>query len=246
MRNKIILPVMVTSLIVCLGAAPTFAASASKEENIGVGLGATIGVFAGGPAGLIVGAAIGAKIGDVLKDRNLEVDQLSNSLNVSNQRVAELAGDIETLNKEINGLGDDLQQMEALSRPELLSLMQAGIEMDLLFRTDEHVLADATGDKLRQLAVSLAAMPDVQIRLDAFADERGDETYNQELSAKRAQHVHDVLIAYGFPADRIQVEAHGESVAIDDNIDSYAFERKVSLTLYVEDKPSFAANPLWQ
>jgi hypothetical protein len=52
-----------------------------------------------------------------------------------------------------------------------------------------------------------------------------------------------VLLANGVPADRISVSAHGESPAADDNIDSFAFERKVSLTLYVDDTPSFAANP---
>ena len=242
MRNKIILLSLVAGLI----ATPAFAdgAGSSKEESVGVGVGAAIGAIAGGPIGMIVGAAFGAKVGDEFNERNTEVDTLSASLNGSKSRVSQLEGDIDALNSEIDGLGVDLQRMQDVSRPELLSLMKAGIEMDLLFRTDEYVLADATGDRLKQLAVSLAAMPDIKIQLDAFADERGDEVYNQELSVKRAEHVRDVLVAYGFSTARISVEAHGESPAIDENIDSYAFERKVSLTLYVEDNPSFAANPM--
>lgn len=242
MRNKIILLSLVASLITT----PAFAtgAGSSKEESVGVGVGAAIGAIAGGPVGMIIGAAFGAKVGDEFNERNTEVDSLSSSLNGSKSRVSQLEGDIDALNSEIDGLGVDLQRMKDVSRPELLSLMKAGIEMDLLFRTDEYVLADATGNRLKQLAVSLASMPDVQIQLDAFADERGDESYNQELSLKRAEHVRDVLVTYGFPVARINVEAHGESPAIDENIDSYAFERKVSLTLYVEDNPSFAANPM--
>jgi len=242
MRNKIIL----LSLVVSLTAAPAFAdgAGSSKEERVGVGVGAVIGAVAGGPVGMIIGAALGAKVGDEFNERNSEVDSLSSSLGGSKRRVSQLEGDIDALNSEIDGLGADLQHMQDASRPELLNLMKAGIEMDLLFRTDEYVLADATGSRLKQLAVTLAAMPDVQIQLDAFADERGDEAYNQELSVKRAEHVREVLVTYGFPASRITVEAHGESPAIDENIDSYAFERKVSLTLYVEDNPSFAANPV--
>lgn len=242
MRNKIILLGLVTSLIM----APAFAdgAGSTKEENIGVGVGAAIGAIAGGPVGLIIGAAFGARVGDEFHERNTEVDSLSSSLSGSKRRVLQLENDIDGLTGEIDGLGADLQHMKDVSRPELLNLMRAGIEMDLLFRTDEYVLADATGNRLKQLAVSLASMPDVQIQLDAFADERGDEIYNQELSLKRAEHVRDVLVTYGFPVARINVEAHGESPAIDENIDSYAFERKVSLTLYVEDNPSFAANPM--
>jgi len=63
------------------------------------------------------------------------------------------------------------------------------------------------------------------------------------LSVRRAEHVRHVLLANGVPTARISVKAHGESPAADDDVDSYAFERKVSLTLYIDDSPSFAANP---
>ena len=231
MRSKIIL----AGLIAILTAAPAFAESSSREESIGVGLGAAIGGIAGGPVGMVLGAAFGARIGDKMHQRDTEVEQLSASLQGSQQRVNELERDIDTL-------GGDLQRMQAESRPGLLSLLQAGIEMDLLFRTDEHVLADTTGSRLQQLAASLATMPDIFVQLDGFADERGDAAYNQMLSVRRAEHVKSVLIANGVPAQRISVKAHGESQASDDNVDSFAFERKVSLTLYIEDSPSFASN----
>lgn len=227
---------IVAGLIAALTAAPAFAEKSSKEESLGIGLGATIGAVAGGPVGLALGAAFGARIGNKMHQRNTEVELLSASLAGSRQRVDELE-------RDIDALGGDLQRMQNESRPELLSLLQAGIEMDLLFRTDEHVLAAATGSRLQQLASSLATMPDVFVQLDGFADERGDAAYNQKLSVRRAEHVRDVLVANGIPAARISVKAHGESQAADDNIDSFAFERKVSLTLYIEDSPSFAANP---
>ena len=232
MRNKIILLVLITAMT----AAPAYAENASKEEGVGVGIGATIGGIAGGPFGVILGAAIGAKFGDEMNQRNEEVDSLSASLQGSQTRVDELEGDVDTL-------AANLQRLQEESRPELLSLLQAGIEMDLLFRTDEHVLADTTESRLQELAASLAAMPDVFVQLDGFADERGDAAYNQKLSDRRAAHVKNVLVANGIPAERISVKAHGESPAADDNVDSFAFERKVSLTLYIEDSPSFASNP---
>jgi outer membrane protein OmpA-like peptidoglycan-associated protein len=232
MRNKIIL----TGLIAVMAAAPAFAESASKEESIGVSAGAVIGVIAGGPVGLVVGAALGAKLGEEFFQRDTEIDQLSASLQGSKSRVNELEHDVVAL-------GGDLQRMQEESRPELLSLLQAGIEMDLLFRTDEDVLSATTGSRLQQLAASLATMPGVFVRLDGFADERGNAAYNQKLSARRAEHVMHVLLANGVPAARINVRAHGESPSADNNVDSFAFERKVSLTLYIEDSPSFAANP---
>ena len=239
MRNKIIISGIAASLL----AGPAVAADASKEENIGVGSGAVIGAIAGGPVGFIIGAVIGARVGDEFGERNDQVDTLSSSLEVSEIQVASLERNIEQLSGDIDQMSSELQRLQQFARPELLELMQAGIEMDLLFRTDEHTLSGTTGIRVQQLAASLATMPDIYIQLDGFADERGDEEYNRKLSVRRAGHVRDLLISNGIAESRIKMAAHGESPAIDDNIDSFALERKVSLTLYIEDSPSFAATP---
>lgn len=240
MRNKII----AIGIIACLTATPAMAeGAASKQENIGVGVGGVIGAVAGGPVGLIVGAAVGGKIGNKFHEDGAEVTSLSASLARSKEKITELETSVDALNSDINSLGGDLQHMRAIARPELLTLMQAGIEMDLLFRTDEDELGITTDSKLRELAASLSTMPDIYIQLDGFADERGDLDYNQRLSARRAEHVRDVLISSGVDESRIKLAAHGESPAADDNIDSFAFERKVSLTLFVGQTPSFASNP---
>ena len=115
--------------------------------------------------------------------------------------------------------------------------------MDLLFRTDEAVLSDGTGDRLAQLAGTLANMPDIHIHLDGFADERGDEDYNLALSERRVQYIRDQLVAAGIDPDRINVTAHGESVATDATLDSYALERRVSVTLFIDDTQAVAATP---
>ena len=240
MRNKIIVIGILASLI----AAPAMAeGEASTKETIGVGVGGVIGAIAGGPVGLVVGAAFGAKIGDKFHQKDTEVIMLSDSLVSSRQKISELESTVDDLSLDIDALGGDLQHMRSIARPELITLMQAGIEMDLLFRTDEDELGITTDSKLRELAASLATMPDVYIQLDGFADERGNAEYNQGLSVRRAAHVRDTLISNGVSESRIKLAAHGESPATDDNIDSFALERKVSLTLFVEETASFAANP---
>ena len=229
--------IVFTTLAVLFGSTPAMAANkASREETIGVGSGAVIGAAAGGPVGFIVGAAIGAKIGDTMHKKNDRIGNLETSLDDSRVAVATLENDIDTL-------GTEIEQLRDIARPELLDLMQAGIAMDLLFRTDEAALADSTGDRLAQLATTLAGMTDIRIQLDGFADERGDEAYNLALSAKRVEFVREQFIAAGVHPDRINVAAHGESVAQDDSTDSYALERRVSVTLFIEDTPSLAANP---
>ncbi len=224
MRNLVII-----ILTVAVAAyAPAASAEASKEENIAVGSGVIIGALAGGPVGAIIGAAIGAKVGDTMHRKNSEIDSLNGSLDKSRD-------DLRTLHRDIDSLNAELDHYEQIDRPQLISLMQAGIEMDLLFRTDEHALADTTGDRLATLARDVAQMRDIRVQLDGFADERGDAEYNLELSQKRVEFVRDQLVAAGIDPSRIETTAHGEAPAQDSSADSYALERRVSLTLYIGD-----------
>jgi outer membrane protein OmpA-like peptidoglycan-associated protein len=213
----------------------TVNAAASKEENVGIGTGAVIGMLAGGPAGFIIGAALGAKIGDTLHSKSEEIEVSEKSLQNSRHSVIALERDIAKLNSEIDYL-------QSVARPELVSLMQAGIDMDLLFRTDEFALTDLTGDRLMQMADTLAAMSDVRIQLDGFADERGDSKYNLELSEKRVEFVRNIFISAGVHPTRISSSAHGESAAQNPDLDSYALERRVSVKLFIDDVQSLAAN----
>ena len=234
--------VIIAALTMFLIAPQTFAATpsskgtASKEETIGIGSGGLIGAAAGGPVGFIIGAAIGAKLGDTIHSKNERLGSLEGSLVDSRTTVAGLEDNIDQLSGEVERLRD-------VARPQLVNLMQAGIAMDLLFRTDEAALADTTGDRLAKLAGTVASMPDIHIQLDGFADARGDEQYNYELSEKRVDFVRGQFVAAGVHPDRIKTSAHGESVAQDETTDSYALERRVSVKLFIDDIPSLASNP---
>ena len=234
MRNSIIAIVAAVSVLFSV---PSQAAhKGSKEESIGVGSGAVIGALAGGPVGMLVGAAIGARVGDSMNQKNEHIEDLKVSVDNSNNTVGRLESDVDALSSEID-------RLQNVARPELISLLQAGIAMDLLFRTDESVLADTTGDRLAQLTSTLAGMSDIHIQLDGFAYERGNSDYNQHLSERRVQFIRDQFVAAGVHPDRINITAHGEAAAQDETLDSYALERRVSVKLFIDNTPSLAANP---
>jgi len=234
MRNSMITVIATLSLIV---AVPAHAAGkSSKQEQIGASSGAIVGAVTGGPIGFIVGAAIGAKIGDNAHKKNERIDGLQASLAASD-------GEVKVLRSDITSLTGEIDRLQDFARPELVSLMQAGIAMDLLFRTDEAVLADATETRLAALAGTIATMPDIRVQLDGFADERGDAAYNQTLSEERVRFVREQFVAAGVSPARISFAAHGESPALDDSPDSFALERRVAVTLFIDDAPSLASNP---
>jgi outer membrane protein OmpA-like peptidoglycan-associated protein len=234
MRTTVIAIITASAVLFSFPAAA--AEKSSRNQNIGVSSGAVIGAIAGGPVGAIIGAAIGAKVGDEFDEKNVQIASLESNVDHSSNQVARLERDVDALGAELDRLND-------LARPKLLDLMQAGIEMDLLFRTDEAVVADTTGVRLATLAGTLARMDDVRIQLDGFADERGDEDYNKALSERRVQFIRDQFVVAGVHPGRISTTAHGESIAQDDTLDSFALERRVSVRLFIDDSPSLAANP---
>jgi outer membrane protein OmpA-like peptidoglycan-associated protein len=227
MRNL----VAIIFIVAVATSSSALAAPASKEENVGISSGLVIGALAGGPVGAIIGAAIGAKFGDSMHKKSDTIDTLYGALDETRSDVASLENDLDTLSAE-------LARFEQIDRPQLVRLMQAGIAMDLLFRTDEYVLADTTGSRLAELAGAVAQMKDIRVRLDGFADERGDSDYNLELSAKRVEFVRDQLVAAGINPSRIHVTAHGEAPAQDDSADSYALERRVALKIFIDQGDS--------
>ena len=57
--------------------------------------------------------------------------------------------------------------------------------------------------------------PNAKLLLDAYADERGEEKYNQALSELRAQRVKEFLVSQGIAADKIASAANGEENLLD-------------------------------
>jgi OmpA family protein/PEGA domain-containing protein len=57
--------------------------------------------------------------------------------------------------------------------------------------------------------------PEATLSLSAYADERGPEQYNQELSVLRAERVKEFLISQGVAGEKIGTSAHGNEEPLD-------------------------------
>jgi outer membrane protein OmpA-like peptidoglycan-associated protein len=80
-----------------------------------------------------------------------------------------------------------------------------------LVRSQQDVLTNvATGFKQY-----LEYDPDAKLSLSAYADERGEEEYNQALSELRARRVREFLVSQGISADKISTSANGEQNPLD-------------------------------
>jgi outer membrane protein OmpA-like peptidoglycan-associated protein len=91
---------------------------------------------------------------------------------------------------------------------------------DVLFDTGRAELKSGSGRNLDQLAQFLVEHPTRRVQIDGFTDSVGTDSYNEELSQRRANAVREALIARGIEASRIGTEGYGKSYPVANNADS--------------------------
>ncbi|MBD0259392.1 MAG: OmpA family protein, partial [Cytophagales bacterium] len=103
-------------------------------------------------------------------------------------------------------------------------------------------LAETARNTLDALAAYCREHPGVQIELNAFTDQVGNDGYNLELSRKRGQAVQQYLVQQGVRAGTLVVNAHGKRLpgTVVSKGSGNASDRRVELTL----KGVPAAQPL--
>jgi outer membrane protein OmpA-like peptidoglycan-associated protein len=104
---------------------------------------------------------------------------------------------------------------------------------DLQFASGSAVLTPGAQGRLAPLASFLAKQPDARIRITGHTDSQGSETYNRDLSARRAGSVGAYLISTGIEAGRIETGGLGEDVPVssNDTAAGRAINRRVEVTI---------------
>jgi outer membrane protein OmpA-like peptidoglycan-associated protein len=197
----------------------------SKEEGIGLGTGAAIGAAVGGPVGLILGTAFGGFFGDRfhhVKAERAAAEQRAVDAQLAADTAERRAGRNQ---REVERVSAELAGERTAHREDL----QQALSAEVFFRTEDATLDEATAERLAKLGGMMAPLDGTVIHLDGYADARGTEKYNAQLSASRAGAVRDALIRGGMPAERIIVSADGETGATAADSDGMALERRVRL-----------------
>ncbi|WP_442845982.1 OmpA family protein [Leeuwenhoekiella sp. H156] len=89
-------------------------------------------------------------------------------------------------------------------------LTQINLEK-IYFDFDKSNIRPDAATTLDKLVAILTKYPEMKVEIASHTDMRGSDTYNQELSERRAQSTRDYVISKGIDADRLTAKGYGES-----------------------------------
>lgn len=108
---------------------------------------------------------------------------------------------------------------------------------DVLFDTGKAELNSGATRKLDQLAQFLTEHPDRRVEIDGYTDSVGTDSYNLDLSQRRADAVRSALISRGIASTRISDQGYGKAYPVASNNDSGGrqLNRRVEIVIGGED-----------
>ena len=122
---------------------------------------------------------------------------------------------------------DEISDIRQTERELVISLNGA-----VLFRHDDANLLPIAERRLDEVASALKEQPNTkEIVVEGHTDSRGSESYNRDLSQRRAQAVASYLVGQGLDQERVQAVGRGESepLATNDNATGRANNRRVEI-----------------
>lgn len=178
-----------------------------------------------------LGAAAGAGLGQAI-GRDTESTLIGAGIGAA---VGGLAG---------GAIGRYMDNQEATMRQQLAGVEGASIQRqadmlavtfrsDLLFDTNSSALKAGAYDEITRVANVLKQYPETTIRIAGHTDSTGAETYNQQLSERRAEAVKNALASQGVQHGRMNSVGFGESQPIADNNTEAGrqLNRRVAITI---------------
>jgi outer membrane protein OmpA-like peptidoglycan-associated protein len=118
--------------------------------------------------------------------------------------------------EEAARLQAEVAQLKARPTPRGLVLTLG----DVFFDTGRAQLNPGANRKLDQLAQFLNEHKERRVQIDGFTDSVGTDSYNEDLSQRRANSVKSALLSRGVAASRIGTEGYGKAYPVANNIDS--------------------------
>jgi len=205
-------------LVLVLAATVLLAGCASMNKTT---KGAAVGTAAGGAMGAVIGKAAGnTALGAII------------GATVGGATGAIIGREMDKQAEEIEKTVPDAK-VERVGEGIVVEFSSA-----VLFGFDQADLSADAKANLDKLVTVLNTYPDTNIEVQGHTDSKGSETYNQNLSVKRATSVSEYLVAREITAGRIITKGFGETLPEYDNEteDGRAQNRRVEFLITANEK----------
>jgi outer membrane protein OmpA-like peptidoglycan-associated protein len=133
-------------------------------------------------------------------------------------------------------------QLEALQAKQTDRGMVVSLGSNVLFDTGQSTLKAGADEQLGRLAQFMQTRPELAVRIEGFTDSIGSDTYNDELSQRRAEAVARAIESRGVAGSRIVAVGRGKSlpVASNDTAEGRQQNRRVDI-VFSDTQGQFAS-----
>ena len=110
---------------------------------------------------------------------------------------------------------------------------------NVLFDLNQATLKPAGMTNVQQLASFLQQNPERQVIVEGYTDSTGSDSYNQQLSERRANTIKTALVSMGISPNRIVTRGYGKAfpVASNSTAADRAMNRRVEVTISNDANP---------
>jgi outer membrane protein OmpA-like peptidoglycan-associated protein len=168
-----------------------------------------------------------------LEARERETQRAQAQADVAQAQAAEAQEQAADANAQSARLQQRLDALQAKKTDQGLVLTLG----DVLFDTAQADLKSGAMPTIDRLAGFMRDYPDRRVLVEGYTDSRGSDTFNLQLSQRRAQAVADALVQQGIATTRVQKEGLGEAypVASNDTTAGMQQNRRVEIVISDED-----------
>jgi OmpA-OmpF porin, OOP family len=141
------------------------------------------------------------------------------------------------------------QAKDATARAEVLAQELAALQAektdrgyvitlgDVLFEYDKANLKPGAQQNLYRLVTFLKEHPDQTVVIEGHTDSKGSDTYNSDLSQRRAQAVQGFLLSNGIDGERLAARGYGEAYPVASNDTTAGRQQNRRVEIVVSEHP---------
>lgn len=189
----------------------------------------------------------------MLEAREQEVEQAQAQAEANRQAAAVALEAAEAREREARIARNEaerakLEAEKALARAEELALRVEQLEAeqterglvltlgDVLFDVDKATLKTGGARAVEELATFLTEYPERKVLIEGFTDNTGSDSYNKELSHRRADAVQAALVERGIARTRIETIGYGENYPVATNDTAAGRQQNRRVEVIISDK----------